>query len=157
MRRSRIVVKLGVSSQMCAVLHSMYRQAQSVVCTSSGCTEQIQCDKGVRQGRPLSPTLFALYMNDLMSEMSGSGVKLVNQNVKGLMYADDVALVAESGADLQSMLDSLSAYGDKWSLCVNTKKSIESWCLVVVGLMQVFSSHTKGLSWSWWITLDTLG
>ena len=25
--------------------------------------------------------------------------------------------------DLQSMLDSLSAYCDKWSLCVNTKKS----------------------------------
>jgi len=62
---------------------------------------QIQCDKGViRQGCPLIPTLFALYTNDLMSEMSGSGVKLVNQNVKGLMYADDVALVADSGADL---------------------------------------------------------
>ena len=108
---------------MCTILHSMYSQAQSVVCTSRGCSEQIQCDKGVRQGCPLSPTLFALYTNDLMSEMSGSGVKLVNQNVKGLMYADDVALVAESGADLQSMLDSLSAYCDKWSLCVNTKKS----------------------------------
>ena len=38
------------------------------------------------------------------------------------MYADDVALVAESGADLQNMLDSLSGYCDKWSLCVNTKK-----------------------------------
>jgi len=58
-----------------------------------------------------------------MSEISGSGVKLVNQNVRGLMYADDVALVAESGADLQSMLDSLSAYSDKWNLCVNNKKS----------------------------------
>jgi len=38
------------------------------------------------------------------------------------MYAD-VALVVESGADLQSMLDSLPGYCDKWSLCVNTKKS----------------------------------
>jgi len=27
-----------------------------------------------------------------------------------LMYADDVALVAESGADLQNMLDSLTGY-----------------------------------------------
>ena len=47
-----------------------------------------------------------------MSELSGFGVKLVN--VKGLMYADDVALVAESGADLQVMLDSPSCYCDKW-------------------------------------------
>ena len=45
-----------------------------------------------------------------MSEVSGSGMKLVSQNVKG---ADDVALVAEFGADLQNMLDSLSGYCDK--------------------------------------------
>ena len=94
-----------------------------MVCTSRGYTEQIQCDKGVRQGCPLSPTLFALYTNDLMSEMNGFGVKLVNQNVKGLMYADDVALVAKSGVNLQAMLDSLSGYCDKWNLSVNTKKS----------------------------------
>ena len=115
----------AVSSQMCycTILHSMYSQAQSVVCTSRGCTHQIQCDEGVRQGCPLSPTLFALYTNDLMSELSGFGMKLVNHNVKGLMYADDVALVAESGADLEVMLDSLSCYCDKWNLSVNTRKS----------------------------------
>ena len=39
------------------------------------------------------------------------------------MYADDVVLVAESGADLQAMLDSLSGYCDKWNLSVNTRKS----------------------------------
>ena len=50
-------------------------------------------------------------------------MKLVNHNVKGLMYADDVALVAESGADLQVMLDSLSCCCDKWNLSVNTRKS----------------------------------
>ena len=47
-----------------------------------------------------SLTLFALYPNDLMSERSGSGVKLVNQNMKGLMYADNLALIAELGAEL---------------------------------------------------------
>ena len=28
-------------------------------------------------------------------------------------------------------------------------RNLRSWCLVVVGLIQVFSSHTKGLSWRW--------
>ena len=47
-----------------------------------------------------------------MSGMNGFGVQLVNQNVKGLMYANDVAL-AEGGADLQAMLDPLLGYCDK--------------------------------------------
>ena len=57
----------------------------------------------------LSSTLLYARMT-WMSEVSGSGMKLVSQNVKG---ADDVALVAEFGADLQNMLDSLSGYCDK--------------------------------------------
>ena len=71
-----------------------------------------------------------------MSEMSGSGVKLVNQNVKGLMYADDVALVAESGADfwIPSLLIATNG------ACVLTPRNLKSWCLVVVSLMQVFST-----------------
>jgi len=65
-------------------------------------------------------------------------VKLINQKVKGLMYVVNVALVAESDADLQIC----------WipSLVIVTNGACVS-CLVVVGLMQVFSSHTKSLSW----------
>ena len=86
-------------------------------------SEDAHSKSSVTKGCPLTSTVFALYTNDLMSELSGFGVKLVNHNVKGLMYADDVALVAESGADLQAMLDSLSCYCDKWNLSVNTRKS----------------------------------
>ena len=65
-------------------------------------------------------------MNDLMSEMSSSGVKLINQKVKGLMYAVNVTLVAGSEADLQIC----------WipSLVIVTNGACV-WCLVVVGLM----------------------
>ena len=69
------------------------------------------------------------------------------------MYADDVAVVAESGADF--WIPSLIIVTN--GACVLTPRNLRSWCLVVVGLIQVFSSHTKGLSWSWWITLDILG
>jgi len=66
-------------------------------------------------------------------------------------------MVAESGADLQNMLDSLSGYCGKWSLCVNTKKS-----KVMVfgggGLDSGVQFTYKGIiGWSWRLFLDLLG
>jgi len=71
------------------------------------------------------------------------------------MYADDVALVAESGADF--WIPSLIIVMNGASMCVNTKKSKIIMFCSSIGLIQVFSSHIKGLSWSWWITLNILG
>ena len=39
------------------------------------------------------------------------------------MYADDLALVARSAADLQNALDALREYCRKWHLHVNIKKT----------------------------------
>ena len=54
-------------------------------------------------------------MNELlMSEMIGSGVKLIiNSECERPNVSDNVALVAQSGADLPNMLDSLSGSCDK--------------------------------------------
>ena len=99
--------KLSNLEIMCTIVLSMYSQVQSVVCTSRGCTEQIQRDKGVRQGCPLA---FDLYINDRDDEWFWCVAHQLECERPNAMYADDVALVAESGADLQNMLDSLSGY-----------------------------------------------
>ena len=44
----------------------MYICAQSVVDTKYGCSEKIDCNAGVRQRCPLSPTLFSLFVSDIM-------------------------------------------------------------------------------------------
>ena len=71
----------------------------------------------VRQGENLSPILFAMYLDDLESTLSG--------NCKGLLllYADDTVLMAESADDLQTALDNMAEYCKYWQLQVNTAKT----------------------------------
>ena len=117
--------KLGISTKVLTVLQSMYQTAQSAVRTSCGYSYQIVCNIGVRQGCPLSPNLFSLFVSDLMDRMRDKtgGVSLNRLSVHGLMFADDVVLVAETQEKLQAMLDELSMYCSDWKLEVNTENT----------------------------------
>ena len=60
----------------------------------------------------MSPLLFNIYINDLAMEIKNKckGVSIGADNVCLYMYADDIALVAESEGDLQIMLNVLSGW-----------------------------------------------
>ena len=73
---------------------------------------------GTRQGGVLSPTLFAFYIKDLLSELAYSGIGC---NVGGvffnvLAYADDMVILAPSWAALQRLIDIFSSHIHKLSL-----------------------------------------
>ena len=54
----------------------------------------------------------------------GKGVPLgPYEQISILLYADDIALIAESEENLQDMLDLLGAWCQEWGLKVNPKKS----------------------------------
>ncbi|BES87382.1 Reverse transcriptase (RNA-dependent DNA polymerase) [Nesidiocoris tenuis] len=56
---------MGVSHRMVRVLRSLYSGVTSSVWTRDGATGSFPVGVGVRQGCPLSPLLFALYINNL--------------------------------------------------------------------------------------------
>ena len=61
---------------------------------------RFQIGKGVCQGCILSPCLFNLYSEYIMSnaglEETQAGIKIAGRNINNLRYADDITLMAES-------------------------------------------------------------
>ncbi len=59
----------------------------------------------MRQGDSFSPTFFGLFLNDLLREVKDLklGVKIVDEIVSILAFADDIVIFAESEKDLQTI------------------------------------------------------
>jgi len=81
----------------------------------------------VKQGCPLSPLLFGLYIDALESRIvalvGDDGPDLAGTAVKLLLYADDLVLMSKSLRGLQKQLDELSAFCKERDLTMNVKKT----------------------------------
>ena len=120
--------RLGVHGWFLDGIKALYADVPMVVKTAHGQTASFQSVMGVKQGCPLSPTLFGLYLDDLEEAMRAKQHLLDSPSLAGLtllalLYADDLALVSTSMAGLQAQLDVLQEYADRWGLTVNVEKT----------------------------------
>ncbi|KAJ9507578.1 hypothetical protein QJQ45_019240 [Haematococcus lacustris] len=82
-------------------------------------------DQGVKQGCPISPLLFVLYVHDISKEFLGpvDAVRVQGTPVTHFMYADDLTLVSTSSHGLQRLVCQLQGFADRKHLTVNVGKS----------------------------------
>ena len=61
-------------------------------------TDLFSVEKGVKQGCILSPMLFSMFINDLAHYINslGTGIECGDVRLAILLFADDIALMAES-------------------------------------------------------------
>ena len=89
-------------------MRNLHAGQEATVKTGLGTTDWFQIGKGVRQGCILSPCLFNLYAEYIMSnaglEEPQAGIKIAGRNINHLSYADDTTLMAESEEELKSLL-----------------------------------------------------
>ena len=73
----------------------------------------------------LSPLLFAIYVDDLISELgqSGYGLHIGSLFIGSILYADDIALLACSCYGLQQLINSCNNYGMQCDIIFNSQKS----------------------------------
>ncbi len=116
---------LGYGGKTLRIIKGMYTNVQTTITLGNITTERIPVDKGLKQGCPLSPILFALYIRDLgiQLEQTNKGAKIGKISIPGIFFADDMVLLSDSEEGLQTLLDTTATFGQMKDLTFNGGKS----------------------------------
>ena len=98
------------------------------ILTKDGLTDPIRNTQGVKQGCPLSPSLFNLFIKPLsvyIERAKCSGINMGNgtDDIDTLFFADDIAVISDNVRDLQRKIDALSLFVKDFGLKINLDKS----------------------------------
>ena len=112
---------------MLASLIKYYDNSLAIINNNTTTSAIFSTMLGVKQGGPLSPLLFAIYLEDLVDniEAAGMGIQAGGNahKVNILLYADDIILVSQSTGELQAMLNMTSQYGIDHEIKFNPTKT----------------------------------
>jgi hypothetical protein len=117
---------IGMPAQLLSVIKDLYQDDEYILVDGDK-RVSVRPARGVKQGCPLSPLLFSLYINDIPSITDGAQGAVTGSEgvqVSHLLYADDLTLLSNVPGQLQRMLNKLADYARKKHLTVNTKKSL---------------------------------
>ncbi|KAI3354569.1 hypothetical protein L3Q82_019073 [Scortum barcoo] len=101
----------GVRGPLLRAVRSLYDRSRSLVRIAGSKSDLFPVHVGLRQGCPLSPVLFIIFMDRISrrSQPGPEGVRFGNHRISSLLFADDVVLLASSSQDLQHVLERFAA------------------------------------------------
>jgi hypothetical protein len=119
-------LKEKVPAKIVNTLSQYYDSSRAFVKTSKQESQMFKTTVGVKQGGPLSPKLFAIYLEELIKEIEAqkAGVKIGEFSLDIVLYADDIILLSTCSEELQKMVDTASDYGKKYEIKFNPEKTI---------------------------------
>ena len=120
--------KLGLHGRMLAAIQSLYESSTLQVNVSGRAGVPQPSRTGLKQGCPLSPTLFGLFADGLHRYVNThcptEGFALdQDTKVPILGYADDFVLLADSAAGLQKLIDAVATFCDMVGMIICTVKT----------------------------------
>ncbi len=136
--RAKLISKLrgmGVSAKFLDALCVMFEGNSFTLRADDQVTDSFPVITGLREGGVLSPLLFSLFISDMsvrvlrpfsVADFASSlsrDPELSGYPIPGLLYADDLILVALTENSLRIRLRYLAVYARENDLCVNVQKS----------------------------------
>ena len=123
-----ILRKNGLKGNLFKATIALYQSVKACVKSACKLSLDFNCPIGLRQGCSLSPILFALFINELHSFMLENDVRGIQVfpsalEIFILMFADDIALIADTVRGLQMKLDILKTFCIENKLTVNVDKT----------------------------------
>ena len=119
--------KIGIGKHLMANLCSLYGDVNYSIRLGDHILDPISSNLGLKQGCPLSPLLFNIYINNIAEYLNSKPEKnLIIQDtlINHFLYADDLVLLSETKEGLQDQLNRLNKFAKDKDLTVNTKKSM---------------------------------
>ena len=118
---------LQVNPVLIRVISSMYSDATFKLKIADGiATKAHPIRNGVRQGCPLSPLLFSLYIDPIatiLKEAFCSNTYIKDEMINNLLYCDDLVIFGENPIELQKGLDKVSEFCQSNKLQINLQKT----------------------------------
>ena len=110
-----LLEQLGVNGRFLRFVKALYQDSSCRVKVHNKLSEDFEVCNGLRQGCVLSPVLFSLYINGMVTKLHEGkcGVQCGGDLIPGLLFADDTALVASDKEGLEKSLDVLVKWCDK--------------------------------------------
>ena len=120
--------RLGVHGRMLRALQSLYDNSRLSVNVQGRIGQNVPSRTGLKQGCPLSPTLFGLFADGLhrylLARCPGRGPLLSDgRRIPDLGYADDFVLLADSPKGLQELIDATAEFCAATGMQISTDKT----------------------------------
>ena len=118
-------VMSGLGPQFCQLVENMYTQASSCIKVGNRLGQSFTTNVGLRQGDPLSPLLFNLFIADLVFAFKTDcdPPTLVDIPIPSIQFADDICTFFTSLQGIQNSINTTLQYCQANKLTVNISKS----------------------------------
>ena len=127
----------NINANLMQVIENLCNKANSAVYLNGGIGDWLRTTVGVRQGCLLSPTLFNIFLErivtDALDYRQGT-VSIWGSTITNLRFTDDIDGLAGKEEELASLVDRL----DKTSAAFDTKSSAEK--------TKLMTNNTNGIS-----------
>ena len=121
----KLETRYNLNGNFLVALKALYKEVRCAVDINHDLTDWFDVNSGVKQGCILSPTLFAMYIDDLVDQLKGvsAGVVCGENIVSSLLYADDIVLLAPNEESLQEQIMEVEKWCRRWHMSLNIEKT----------------------------------
>lgn len=113
--------ELEVNVKLRRLIRMTMQNTRATILTQKGESDQININRGVRQGDALSATLFNLSLEYVMRKVQKGNLRSGGQQI--IAYADDIVIITKSRKILEDALQEIAVEGKKTGLQINENKT----------------------------------
>ncbi|PLW24962.1 hypothetical protein PCASD_25909 [Puccinia coronata f. sp. avenae] len=117
------LLNIGIHPDMVELIRQGYNNSTIQCRLGDQLSDPFTREIGTRQGCPLSPLLFIIYVNDILDSVTrGIRVPGLPRPAKGLLFADDTLIFADNPAMIQTICNNLDQYCTNWHFAIGHDK-----------------------------------